>query len=64
MATKNAAVSILASNMGEESPLFALLIFVFEKLSEVRTLTTFYLAKNDHRWVIFVSLKTIKDTSE
>ena len=32
-----------------------------EKLSEVRTLTTFYFAKNDHRWVTFISLKTITD---
>ena len=34
---------------------------LFEKLSGVRTLTTFYLAKNDHRWgwVTFISLKTI-----
>ena len=35
--------------------------FCFLKnLSEVRMLTTFYLAKNDHRWVAFISLKTIK----
>ena len=27
---------------------------LFEKLSEVRKLTTFYIAKNDHRWVIFI----------
>ena len=32
---------------------------LFEKLSEVRKLTTFYLAKNDHQWVTFISLKTI-----
>ena len=32
---------------------------LFEKLSGVRKLTTFYLAKNDHRWVTFISLKTI-----
>ena len=32
--------------------------FCFLKnLSGVRMLTTFYLAKNDHRWVIFISLK-------
>ena len=30
-----------------------------EKLSEVRMLTTSYSAKNDHRWVTFISLKTI-----
>ena len=30
-----------------------------KKLSGMRTLTTFYLSKNDHRWVIFISLKTI-----
>ena len=30
-----------------------------KKLSGVRMLTTFYLAKNDHRWVTFISLKTI-----
>ena len=29
-------------------------------LSELRILTTFYTAKNDHRWVIFTFLKTIK----
>ena len=28
-------------------------------MSEVGILTTLYLAKNDHRWVIFISLKTI-----
>ena len=28
-------------------------------LSGVRRLTRFYLAKNDHRWVIFIFLKTI-----
>ena len=33
---------------------------LFEKLSEARKLTTFYLAKNYHRWVTFISLKTIK----
>ena len=27
--------------------------------SGVRKLTTFYLTKNDHRWVTFISLKTI-----
>ena len=32
---------------------------LFEKLSEVRKLTTLYLAKIDHRWVTFISLKTI-----
>ena len=32
---------------------------LFEKLSGVRKLTAFYLAKNDHRWVTFISLKTI-----
>jgi hypothetical protein len=36
------------------------LFLLFEKLSGVRTLATFYLAKNDHRWVTFVPLKTIK----
>ena len=30
-----------------------------KKLSGVRTLTTFYIAENDHRWVTFISLKTI-----
>ena len=30
-----------------------------KKLSGVRKLTTFYLAKNDHRWVTCISLKTI-----
>ena len=36
-------------------------LFCFLKtLSEVRMLTTFYLAKNDHRWVTFISLNTIK----
>ena len=30
-----------------------------KKLSGVRKLTTFYFAKNDHRWVTFISLKTI-----
>ena len=40
--------------------------FCFLKnLSGERMLTTFYLAKNDHRWVIVISLKTAttKDTS-
>ena len=32
---------------------------LFEKLSGVRKLTTLYLAKNDHRWATFISLKTI-----
>ena len=32
---------------------------LFEKLSEARMLTTFYHDKNDHRWVTFISLKTI-----
>ena len=37
------------------------IVFCFlKKLSEVRKLTTFYFAKNDHRWVTFISLKTIK----
>ena len=35
------------------------LFLLFEKLSGVRKLTTFYLAKNDHRWVTFISLKTM-----
>ena len=30
-----------------------------KKLSGVRKLTTFYFAKNDHRWVTFIPLKTI-----
>ena len=30
-----------------------------KKLTGVRKLTTFYLAKSDHRWVKFISLKTI-----
>ena len=30
-----------------------------KKLSRVRKLTTFYFAKNDHRWVTFIPLKTI-----
>ena len=35
-------------------------VFCFlEKMSDVRKLTTFYLAKDDHRWVTFISLKTI-----
>ena len=32
---------------------------LFEKLSGVRKLTTFYLAKTDHRLVTFIPLKTI-----
>ena len=35
------------------------LFLLFEKLSEVGMFKTFYLAKNDHRWVTFISLKTI-----
>ena len=31
----------------------------FEKLIGVRIVTTFYFAKNDHRWVAFIPLKTI-----
>ena len=35
-------------------------LFCFLKnLSEVRMLTTFYSAKNDHRWVTCIPLKTI-----
>ena len=30
-------------------------------MTEVRKLTTFYLAKNDHRWVTFIFLKTSPD---
>ena len=30
-----------------------------KKLIGVRKLTTFYVAKNDHRWVTFISLETI-----
>ena len=37
-------------------------LFCFLK-SELRILTTFYLAKNDHRWVMFISLKTIESDS-
>ena len=38
----------------------ALRLFCFlKKLSGVRTLTMFCLAKNDHRWVTFIFLKTI-----
>ena len=38
-------------------------IFCFLKiLSEVRILTTFYLAKNDHRWVTFIML-AVSDSS-
>ena len=32
-------------------------------MSEVRKLTTFYLGKNDPRWVTLISLKTITDGS-
>ena len=32
---------------------------LLKKLSEVRKLTTFYAAKNDHRWVTYIFLKTI-----
>ena len=39
-------------------PRTALFCFL-KKLSGVRKLTTFYFAKNDHRWVTFISLKTI-----
>ena len=35
-----------------------------KKLSGVRKLTTFYLAKNDHRWVTFISLNTINSGEE
>ena len=39
----------------------SLAFFCFlNNLSELRILTTFYLTKTDHRWVIFISLKTIK----
>ena len=35
-------------------------LFCFsKKWSGVRMLTTFYLVKNDHRWVTYISLKTI-----
>ena len=32
---------------------------ILKNLSEVRMLAPFYLAKNDHRWVSSISLKTI-----
>ena len=42
------------------APRRARAFFCFLKiLSGVRMLTTFYLAKNDHRWVTFIFLKTI-----
>ena len=44
-------------------PALAARALLFEHLSEVRKLTTFHLAKNDHRWVTFISLKTITDGS-
>ena len=40
---------------GRSGPHFCFL----KNLSEVRKLTTFYLTKNDHRWVTFIPLKTI-----
>ena len=33
---------------------------LLKKLSEVRKLTTFYPGKNGHRWVTFISLKTME----
>ena len=36
------------------------LLCFLTNLSEVRMLTTFYLAKTDRRWVTFISLKTIE----
>ena len=38
---------------------YALFFCFLKKLSEVRMLTTFYFGKDDHRWVTFISLKTI-----
>ena len=32
---------------------------LLKNLIEVRMLTTFYCAKNDHQWVNYISLKTI-----
>ena len=37
--------------------LLAALFCFLKNLSEVRMLTTFYLAKNDHQWVSFISLE-------
>ena len=43
----------------------ALVLFCFLKnLSGMRMLTTFHVAKNDHRWVTFISLKTINASRE
>ena len=41
----------------------ATLFCFLKKLSEVRMLTTFCLAKNDHRWVTFISFKNDKKPS-
>jgi len=43
----------------EGQPLTGRRFLLLRKLSGVRKLTTFYLTKNDHRWVTFISSKTI-----
>ena len=51
--------STTSRNTAERRAPPAVHFLLFETLSEVRKLTTFYLAKNDHRWVTFISLKTM-----
>ena len=41
----------------QEAERFEVHFCFLKKMSEVRKLTTFYLTKNDHRWVTFISLK-------
>jgi len=44
--------------------LFGRVLFCFLNNSDVlRILTTLYLAKNDHRWVTFIALKTITENA-
>ena len=40
------------------------LFCILKKMSGLRKLPTFYFAKNDHRWVTFICLKTINASRE
>ena len=48
-----------ARSISTRNPAAAGQKLLFEKLSGVRKFTTFFLTKNDHRCVTFISLKTI-----
>ena len=50
------------TEMGKDAGTFVDFFCFLNNLSELRILTTFYFAKHDHRWVNFITLKTIADT--